>query len=395
MSYSNRIGIRFPHQGKDLFKAAARMRKKHRKTDAIRLECLQDAYRAIELEKGLPKKPLFLINEWLIPACEEIRKGKYAPKRPRKKKIPKSNGGERILLIPRLMDRIIAKAVLGKLTPIVDPKFDPRSHGSRPKLGVHSALASAFKAMQAGFRFVVSCDIQNAFPNTPTEAAICSLERLLGPHNCMELAKVCIRGHKGPERKLGLDQGHPLSPMAFNAFMDMFVDSTIPVSSDFVYIRYLDNLYFFFKSSEGLPHLIDGLINGLGKHGLILHADPLKDLNHEKLSFLGFKLFFDNARINISGSTPDFAWLGTALERAYDHPNTHNRCLEIVNSFTGGNSLKVTWKPEDTLKVNELLQLYGIDYRLNHLEVLEKQEALYTKWAHKFSIDFPFMGYTD
>ena len=331
MSYSNRIGIRFPHQGKDLFKAAARMRKKHRKTDAIRLECLQDAYRAIELEKGLPKKPLFLINEWLIPACEEIRKGKYAPKRPRKKKIPKSNGGERILLIPRLMDRIIAKAVLGKLTPIVDPKFDPRSHGSRPKLGVHSALASAFKAMQAGFRFVVSCDIQNAFPNTPTEAAICSLERLLGPHNCMELAKVCIRGHKGPERKLGLDQGHPLSPMAFNAFMDMFVDSTI----------------------------------------------------------------FDKARINISGSTPDFAWLGTALERAYDHPNTHNRCLEIVNSFTGGNSLKVMWKPEDTHKVNELLQLYGIDYRLNHLEVLEKQEALYSKWAHKFSIDFPFTGYTD
>ena len=50
----------------------------------------------------------------------------------RRKTIPKEGGGERLLGIPNVVERLIPQAICQVLTPIFDPTFSESSFGFRP-----------------------------------------------------------------------------------------------------------------------------------------------------------------------------------------------------------------------------------------------------------------------
>ena len=52
----------------------------------------------------------------------------------------KSNGGERKLGIPTVIDRIVQQAFVQVLTPILDPQMSKSSYGFRPNRSAHDAL---------------------------------------------------------------------------------------------------------------------------------------------------------------------------------------------------------------------------------------------------------------
>jgi retron-type reverse transcriptase len=54
-------------------------------------------------------------------------------------RIPKQGGGVRTLHIPAVRDRIVERALLDVLTPLVDPVLGPSSFAYRPGLGVADA----------------------------------------------------------------------------------------------------------------------------------------------------------------------------------------------------------------------------------------------------------------
>jgi|GEM_PF-851578 len=386
MSYSK--GIRIPgiYSGKEAFIARSKERKQQRKTKTLTLESLISAYKTMDHDRDFAPNTFFLNKVLFKRALRQIRSGNYTPKRPKNLTISKPSGGFRELNIPYWVDRVVAKAVLTELTSVVDPKFDHRSHGGRPNMGTESAIAMAYKAIAAGMNYVIACDVKDAFPNTPTESAICILEKLAGAHSCMELAKVCIRGHKGHKRVLGLDQGNPLSPIAFNAYMHEWVDLIVPNEPEIQFIRYLDNIYLFSKDPDLIKDQALAVQKLLAANGLILKIDPIKDLCIEKIKILGYQIGIAENKIIMSSDESDMLHLASLIEEAYEKPNPQLRAKLIVDSWLESKGLSDSWSLEHTLRVNQILNHYGIDLQIHHEDTQTRFKDLKTNWAFKYQI---------
>ena len=386
MAYEFERGMPINYEGRDHYCAQARLRRKLRKTDSINLEDLDHAFHCLP-DKNKALEADYRIKDKLNEVLKKIRNGTYGPSKVKTKKIPKSSGGLRTLDIPDILDRAVAKAVLEKISAVVDAKFDSRSHGGRPEKSIQSAIAAAHKALEEGMNYAIEADIKDAFPNTPTEGAIAILERLSGRHKCMESAKVCIRGHKGAVRKTGLKQGCPLSPISFNAYMHEWTDSLVPIDADICYVRYLDNLYLFGKDPNKLANIM-AIINGsLTGKGFVLKTSPCLDLKSEKLSILGFQVGLDGSKIEILGDKDSFKDLAFSLERAYDEPNSHKLGKPKVDSWLSSQALRTSWDLKDTHLVNELLEYHGFQYRLNHEDVIKDLQDQRSSWSKKYNLN--------
>jgi RNA-directed DNA polymerase len=71
---------------------------------------------------------------------QQLAEGTYHPQPVKQVSIPKPGGGERLLGIPTVVDRVIQQAIAQVLTPIFDPLFSESSFGFRPGRSAHGAL---------------------------------------------------------------------------------------------------------------------------------------------------------------------------------------------------------------------------------------------------------------
>jgi len=72
-----------------------------------------------------------------------LSSGSYFPKAVKQVAIPKKGGGERLLGIPTILDRIAQQVVRKHLERILEPKFHLSSFGYRPKRSCHQAVEQA------------------------------------------------------------------------------------------------------------------------------------------------------------------------------------------------------------------------------------------------------------
>ena len=392
MDYSNgkrRLG---PSESFERLKARARIRKAQRKSAKVSLDDLMDAFKGLKSDGELSCIPESQAREALVRTMQMIRAGTYSPKATTKKLISKPNGGTRQLDIPPEVDRVVAKAILEQISPIVDKQFDSRSHGGRPNLGPPFTLATAAKAIAAGKTFVVAADIKDAFPSLPTESALACLEKLLGSTNDnLELAKVSVRGHLGHKRVLGIGQGSPLSPLVFNCFMHEWVDSTVPLDSEVVYVRYLDNLYAFGNEASKPLQLMEAIKAGLARHGMTLNIDPVRDLKTEILPILGYQTEALEGRIILAGSKKALTQLTVALEEVFNKPNPQLAGKQAIESWLGSQALRDLWELKDSNLVNQIMEDLGLDHKIPHMETLKEMNSIRKDWISIHSLDLPLV----
>lgn len=95
--------------------------------------------------------------------ADELRSGQYRPVPPRLVRIPKPHGGERVIAILAIRDRVAQRAMLQVLEPVFDPLLLDCSFGCRRRVGVPDALAQVARAADQGRGWVVDADIATYF----------------------------------------------------------------------------------------------------------------------------------------------------------------------------------------------------------------------------------------
>ena len=155
--------------------------------------------------------------------------GSYFPPAVKTVAIPKKSGGERLLGIPTVSDRVAQMVVKLHFEPLVEPYFHTDSYGYRPNKSAHQALEVTRKRCWR-YNWVLEFDIKGLFDNidhellmkavrkhTDNRWPILYIERwLTGPIQRTDGSTV--------DRTRGVPQGGVISPVLSNLFMHYAFD---------------------------------------------------------------------------------------------------------------------------------------------------------------------------
>jgi RNA-directed DNA polymerase len=190
--------------------------------------------------------------EWPL-IKSQLEKGEYHPMAVKRVKIPKANGGVRLLGIPTYMDRMIQQAISQVLSGIYDPEFSANSYGFRAEKNAHQALGKAREYINAGYSHVVDLDLEQFFDRVNHDYLMNELSRKIQDKRLLKLIHSILRANIQDQNnqiscKQGVPQGGPLSPLLSNIILDKLDKELERRGHRFV--RYADDCSIYVKSKR-------------------------------------------------------------------------------------------------------------------------------------------------
>ena len=274
---------------------------------------VKEAWEEVRANKGAPGVDGQSIAEFekdlksnLYKVWNRMSSGSYFPPPVRAVAIPKPHGGgERILGIPAVADRVAQTVVARHLVRRVDPIFHPDSFGYRPG---RSALDAVEKCRERSWKrdWVVEFDISQFFDSVPWDLLVKAVEA----HTDAVWVKLYVRRWlaaplKMPdgtllERECGTPQGAPVSPVLANLFLhyafDVWMAREFPTVT---FERYADDAVVHCVTERQARQVLAALSDRMAEVGLRLHPaktrivycqDGLRrgSYEHTSFTFLGF-----------------------------------------------------------------------------------------------------------
>lgn len=221
---------------------------------------VEKAWRKVKANKGAPgpdgitlaEFPQSFRAQWPT-IRQQLLDGTYIPQPARRKSIPKSDGSERKLGIPSVLERLIQQCILQVLTPIFDPYFSESSFGFRPKRSAHGAIKQVQTHIRFGFRHCVDMDLSKFFDRVQHDVLLARVARKVKDKRLLRLigdylrAGVMVAQQWEPSHE-GTMQGGPLSPLLANILLDDFDKELERRGLHFV--RYADDFLVFTKTEK-------------------------------------------------------------------------------------------------------------------------------------------------
>lgn len=187
------------------------------------------------------------LKDNLYKLWNRMSSGSYLPPPVRTVSIPKKAGGERILGIPTVSDRIAQMVVKLHFEPLVEPHFHHDSYGYRPGKSAIQAVGVTRKRWWQ-YDWVLEFDIKGLFDNIRHDLL---MQAVLHHTKCRWILLYIERWLKAPfqkendtlvERSQGTPQGGVISPVLANLFLhyvfDKWMDRNHPENP---FSRYADD----------------------------------------------------------------------------------------------------------------------------------------------------------
>jgi group II intron reverse transcriptase/maturase len=216
---------------------------------------LKTAYKQVVKNKGsagvdrlkVTDLQQFLKENWSN-LSTKLENGDYQPKPILGIKIPKKSGGERLLGVPTVFDRMIQQAVSQVLSPIFEPEFSNFSYGFRPKRNAGQAVLQAQEFINSGHNQIVDIDLKSFFDLVNHDFMMTLIHRKVKDPKLLKLilkflrAPIKISG-KLHKRRAGVPQGSPLSPLLSNIILNE-LDKELE-NRGLSFVRYADDYSLF------------------------------------------------------------------------------------------------------------------------------------------------------
>lgn len=184
---------------------------------------------------------------------QDLLEGKYRPQPVRRIEIPKPDGGERLLGVPTVVDRLIQQAIAQVLIPVFEQEFSDHSYGFRPGKRAHDAIKQAQAYINEGYTTVVDIDLEKFFDRVNHDKLMYLVSKRVEDKRMLKLIRrylesgVMIGGLVSPSRE-GTPQGGPLSPLLSNVMLHE-LDKELEKRGH-CFCRYADDCNIYVKSQR-------------------------------------------------------------------------------------------------------------------------------------------------
>lgn len=236
------------------------------------------------------------LKEYLQEHWSAIKKalleGSYYPQAVKQVSIPKVGGGERLLGIPTVVDRMIQQGIHQIINPLYDPEFSEWSYGFREGRNAQQAVVQSRSHIQSRKRWVVDMDLSKFFDEVHHERLLSKLRMKIMDRRVIHLIDRYLRSGimvNGVEEKRvkGTPQGSPLSPLLSNIVLDELDKELERRGHKFV--RYADDFQIYVGSRRTAARVMESL-TGFIENKLKLKVNKTKSAIDRpwKRSFLGY-----------------------------------------------------------------------------------------------------------
>ncbi len=335
------------------------------------------------------------LKDNLYKLWNRMSSGSYMPPPVKAVSIPKANGGERILGIPTVADRISQMVATMYLEPLVEPHFHPDSYGYRPG---KSALGGVENARQRCWRsdWVIDLDIKGFFDNLDHDLVMRAVKRHT---DCRWILLYIERWLKAPlqradetleNRYKGTPQGGVCSPLLANIFMHYAFDEWIRKNyPEVLFERYADDALVHCKTEQQAKFMLEAIGKRLAQCKLELHPEKTKIVyckdddrrkEHAIVSFDFLGYTFRSRRAKNKYGKFFVSFIPAISNKAKSRIRKTIRKWRIHH---------ITWTSLENIaeKVNPILrgwnQYYGRFYKSEMYPVLRNVERYLILWARR------------
>jgi RNA-directed DNA polymerase len=259
------------------------------KSFIIAKKLVYDAYKAVKANAGAAGVDRETIAQFesdlkgnLYKIWNRMCSGSYFPPPVRAVPIPKKTGGQRILGVPTVADRVAQTVVKQIIEPDLERLFLPDSYGYRPGKSALDAIGVTRKRCWH-YDWVLEFDIRGLFDNIDHTLLLRAVRKHV---QCPWAVLYIERWLKAPmesadgtraERTRGTPQGGVVSPMLANLFMhyafDAWMARTYP---DLPWCRYADDGLVHCRTEQEAHAIKAGLAARLMECGLEMHPEKTK-----------------------------------------------------------------------------------------------------------------------